>query len=112
MDFFVNEEQRKASRSSFYLEFQKGSYQDKCWLPDSISIYADLWDRFHLSDLVCQAIKEFDYYGITVVTGQQWAEIVKTAQRAGGIWEKVIEDVIPWVDDCFKEHDVFTILGI
>lgn len=112
MDFFVKEARRKASHSTFYFEFQRGSYKDKCWLPDSISIYADLWDEYHLSDLVCQVIKEFDYYGMTVVTEQQWNEIVKIARKTGGVWEKVIENAVPWATDCFKKHDVFTILGL
>lgn len=112
MKFFVTEKQRKASHSSYYFEFQKGVYQDECWLPDSISIYAGLWDGFDLSNLIRQAIGEFNYYGPTVVTRRQWNEIVKTAQRSGGVWKAVVEEAVPWVNDCFKEYDVFTILGI
>lgn len=111
MNFFVTEEQHKASHSSCYFEFQKGHYHDKCWLPDSISIHDDLWEKYQLSDLIAQVIKEFDCYGITVVGKAQWKKIVELSQEAA-TWQAVIADAAPWVDACFKEHDVFTILGL
>ncbi len=112
MKFFVNEEKRKASHSTCYFEFQKGYYHDKCWLPDSISISDTLWDEYHLSDLISRVIKKFDYYGTTIVKKDQWAEIVKFSQESGAIWGEVIAEATPWVNECFKKYDVFTIIGI
>lgn len=112
MKFFVTEEKRKASHSTCYFEFQKGRYRNKCWLPDSISIRDDLWNKYCLSDLIRQVIKEFDYCGITEVTKNQWNEIVKLSQEAEADWKQVIEDATAWVNDCFKKYDVFTICGL
>lgn len=112
MKYFVDEEKRKASHSTCYFEFQMGYYHDKFWLPDSISIHDSLWDEYHLSDLIGCVIKDFDYYGITIVTKTQWEEIVRLSQKSGSIWEKVIAEAVPWVNECFKRHEVFTILGM
>ena len=112
MKFFVDEEKRKASHSTCYFEFQKGCYNNKCWLADSISISDSLWDEYRLSDLIACVIKDFDYYGTTTVTKNQWNEIIKLSQKSGTIWEEVIAEAIPWVSECFKMFDVFTILGM
>jgi len=112
MKYFVDEKQRKASQSSCYFEFQKGYYHDECWLPDSISISDTLWDEYGLSDLIGSVIKEFDYYYMTTVTKAQWDEIVKSSQKPGTLWGEIIGEAAPWVAECFKEYDVFTIMGI
>lgn len=111
MCFFIDEEQRKKSHGTCYFELQKGRYNGKCWLSDSINIHADLWDEYHLSDLFRHVIKEFAYYGITAVTKQQWNEIVRISQK-NDMWKSVIDEADLWVNNCFKEHDVFTILGL
>lgn len=112
MKFFVDEEKRKASHSTCYFEFQKGYYHDKCWLSDSISISDTLWDEHRLSDLIGRVIKDFDYYGTTVVTKAQWDEIMKLSQEAGTLWGEVIAEATPWVNECFHKYNVFTIMGI
>ncbi len=112
MNFFMDEEKRKASHSTCYFEFQKGRYHDKCWLADSINISDSLWDEYHLSDLIACVIKKFDYYGITIVTRNQWDEIIKLSQESGTIWGEVIAEATPWVNECFKKYDVFTIVGM
>lgn len=112
MVYFVDQEERKASDSTFYLEFQKGNYHGKCWLQDSLNIGGDLWDQYHLSELIRSVIAGFDYYGITVVTRDQWKAIVKTAQNANPTWAAIIAEATPWVDNCFTEYDEFTILGV
>ncbi len=112
MKYFVNEADRKASHSSCYFEFQKGHYHDECWLQDSISISDELWDKFNLSELICSVIGDFNYFGITVVTKNQWNKIVKNSRGAGLDWEDAIAEVIPWANDCFEEYEVFTIVGL
>ena len=82
MQFFVDEKQRSASQSTCYLEFQKGHFSEQFWLANSINISGELWDKYHLSNLIRSVVKNFDYYGITEVT------------------------------ENFKEYDVFTIAGI
>lgn len=112
MIFFVNEDQRKTSGSTCYLEFQKGNYNDKCWLPDSISIYCELWDEHNLSDLFTHVVKDFDYFGTTKISKKQWKEIVKLSKESHQIWQEIIAEADLWVKECFKEYDIFTIIGM
>ena len=112
MKYFVNEAERKASHSSCYFEFQKGQYHGACWLQDSISIRDALWDKFKLSELIGGVIGDFAYFGITIVTKKQWNQIVQNSRKAGSDWEDIITEAIPWANDCFEKHEVFTILGI
>jgi len=83
MKYFVSEEERKASHSTCYFEFQEGYYHDKCWLPNSISMKCELWDEYKLSKLINDVVEKFDYYGITVVTKEQWEVIVNHSQVYG-----------------------------
>ncbi len=112
MRYFINEAERKASRSSCYLEFQKGRYHGECWLRDSISISDEEWDSLGLSELVAGVIEDFDRCGITVVTKEQWGEIVKRSKEDGPQQREAIAEAVPWAEACFREYDVFTILGI
>ncbi len=52
MFFFINEEERKKSKSTCYFEFQKGKYHGKCWENGSVSIRDSLWDEYELSDVL------------------------------------------------------------
>lgn len=110
--YFVNETDRKASRSSCYFEFQKGRYNGNCWLQDSLSISDDLWEDLNLSDLFGEIIPKFAYYGCTTVTQKEWVKLLKRAEESGCLWKEVIEELVPWANECFENNDVFTILGI
>lgn len=112
MKYFVDEVQRKNSQTSCYFEFQKGHYHNVCWLEDSINIYIELWDDFDLSNLFSQVVEDFDYYGLTTVNQAQWNKIVSIAYDEGNVWKKIVDEITPWVNECFCNHSVFTILGI
>lgn len=112
MKYFVNEEERRASHSTCYFEFQQGYYHDQCWLLDSISISDTLWDKFDLSNLFGSVIREFDYCGTTVVTKDQWDDIVKISQKSNCFWREIVAEVTPWVARCFEGHEMFTIIGM
>ena len=62
MNYFLNEEERKASGSTCYFEFQKGKHRNKFWLEDSICIHADLFDELLLFRLFSESLGDFDYY--------------------------------------------------
>ena len=112
MQFFIDEKQRKSSHSTCYLEFQKGHFSGEFWLDDSINISGDLWDRYHLSGTFTSVIKGFDYYGITEVTQKQWEKVIVHCREFNPIGYDVLKEAEPWVSECFKEHDVFTIAGL
>lgn len=112
MKHFVNEEQRKKSGSTCYLEFQQGYYHDVCWLNTSISLSAELWDHYGMSKLLRDVIPNFDFYEITVVTRAQWEELVKKSQEEIYSCKEIIAEAAPWAFECFEEHPVFSIIGM
>ena len=112
MKYFVNENGRKASGSTCYLEWQKGYYHDECWLPDSINIDGYLWDKASMTRFMRQVVKDFDYYDLNIVNKQQWEEIVMLSQKANPLCKNIIAEAIPWVTECFKQYEVFTICGL
>ena len=112
MKYFVDERGRKASHSSCYFEFQRGRYHDRCWLDDSISISNTVWDELRLSELFGTVLPTFDYFGINVVTREQWERIVEISQKSNLLWSEVIAEVTSWVEQCFEENEVFSVLGM
>lgn len=110
MNFFVDENERKASNSTCYLEFQEGKGSDTCWLETSINIDDDIWDEYEMSKLMYSANINFDFYGITVINKEQWAAVVEKSK--GSIAECIVKDAVPWVEKCFKNNDFFTIIGL
>lgn len=112
MKYFVSEEERKASGSTCYFEFQKGKFRKKYWLKDSIFIHADLFDELSLFQLFADSIGAFDYYGPTnIIKKDQWYKIIENSKK-NEQWESVVEELMPWVEECFTDHECFTICGI
>ena len=112
MRFFINANQRKTINSTCYLEVQEGQYHDKCWLDSSIYISIELWEKFHISNLIREVVPEFDFYGIAVITKEYWINIVKKSQIEECFCKEIIAEVVPWATKFFKTNDVFTILGM
>ena len=108
---FVDENQRKASQSTSYFEFQKGHYTT-CWCENSINIRTWLWDEYEMSGLIRQVIKDFDYYGITEVTKKQWNRLVELSKATSAKAEPILMEAASWAEECFKENEVFTIIGM
>jgi hypothetical protein len=112
MAYFYTEVQRKASGSTCYLEFQRGQYKDKCWLSDSLNLHDDIFNNLSLHLLFVQALPNFDHWGLTKVSKPQWKKLKQMAHITGGEVEKVIVELTPWADECFRSESCFTICGI
>ena len=112
MKYFVQEEQRRDSHSSRYLEFQAGRYHGRCWLDSSISIRDETWEEYHVSDLILEVVPEFDLYGTTIITEDRWDRIVEQSRKDGCACQEIIAEAVPWAAHCFETNDAFTILGI
>ena len=112
MNYFCTEQERKASHSTCYLEFQRGSFKGECWLSDSISLHIDIFDGLKLYKLFRKAIPEFDFYGITEVNENQWEILKEISLKQGEEVQKVIQELSVWVLDCFETEKIFTICGI
>ena len=90
-------------------EFQRGAFCGVYWQDTSIYLYADDFDQLCLYKIFTP---EFQYYGETVMTAEQWHQIYLSAQKVGGEVKKVIDEIDSWAQECFKAETVFTILGI
>lgn len=112
MTYFIKEKERKASHSTCFFEFQEGQYHDECWLDSSISISEVMWCKYQMSHLIKMVVTDFDYYGLTEITKEQWIEIVEKSHSADCACGDVIQEAIPWANKCFEKYDVFTIIGM
>ncbi len=81
MKCFVNEEERKNSRSTCYFEFQKGKYKNKNWLKDSVSLHVDIFDDFEFYSLFSYAIDRFDCFEQNEVSKKQWDKIIQRSKK-------------------------------
>lgn len=111
MKYFIDEEQRKYIGSTCYFEFQKGRFRNKFWLEDSLCLHADTVDSLMLYELFSNSIEDFSYFADAEVNKEQWKNIVARS-KGNEQWTDVIEELIPWVEECFREHECFTICGI
>ena len=112
MTYLINAQQRKASRSTLYFEFQKGTFKQKHWLADSVYLHADTFDRLELYYLFSASLPDFDYYYFTEVSPSQYAELKTKAMACGGEIAAVFEELDVWVAACFRQNAFFTICGI
>lgn len=112
MKYFIDEEQRKLSGSTNYFEFIKGKYRGKCWLPDSLSLDMDEFDRLGLDNLISSAVPSFDYFGLTKITLRDWEKILSKAHAVGGEAEAAVAEIDEWAREVFSEYKCITIFGI
>ena len=111
MKYFLDEMQRKASGSTCCFEFQKGKFKNKFWLHDSLCLQADTFDSLNLYELFSNSIEDFCYYAPTEVSKEQW-EVLVVKSKGNEHWINVIEELTPWVEECFTKYKCFTICGI
>lgn len=70
---------------------------------DSMSIHMDIFDETHLHDLFSSVVN-FDYFGLTEITIDEWNTLVDKAHSIGGKIEEIISEIIPWVEDNYKKR--------
>lgn len=112
MKYFIDEETRKASRSACYFEFMTGKYRGKCWLPDSISISADLFDESKLYDIISSVVPSFEYYGLTEISQDDWNQIIDKANLVGGKTQEAFDEANCWAKNVFASDCIITICGL
>lgn len=57
-------------------------------------------------------IEDYNPCGKTIIGKDGWVQICAKAEKAGGDLLEAIREIIPWAESNFKQHEVFTILGI
>lgn len=112
MKYLKTETERKHLGGTCYFEFQKGQNEYttnyEFWKNDSLLLHMNLMDEIKLYKI----IPNFNYYGITYVSKQTWADIKKTALDSKGKVLELIEELSNWVDSNFEKYDYFLIMGI
>ena len=115
MKYFLNEDERKKTNSTCYHEFVKGEWdEDACvfWKNDSLNIHDDLLISLKLDALLTSMIDDYDPGGVTKISKEQWEKIYAKAEEIGGDLFEAVNEITPWLEENFRENEVFTILGL
>lgn len=115
MKYFLNEVERKASNSTCYHEFFKGEWDENAcvfWSDDSLNIHDDFMISLGLDSLIHSIVDDYDPFGETKISKEQWEKIYARAEEIGGNLFEAICEVTPWAEANFGQYEVFTILGI
>lgn len=103
-------------RATCFFEFQKGKPKglgrNRFWKEDSILLHMDLFDQLNLFSVFNAALPDFDYYGETTVTADQYEVLKATGFAQGDEIAKLFLELDIWVTECFKTESCFTIQGI
>lgn len=113
MKYFIHNGER---HGTCYHEFVQGTWDEKnmvFWSDDSLYLHDDVVCDLNLyPELFKAANVEFNAYGITKITLEDWNALVKRAGEVGGEVLEFIEELKPWAEENFENNDIFTILGI
>ena len=116
MTYFITEAQRKPTHSTCFFEFQKGTPKkqggDRFWKEDSLLLHMDVFDQLNLYAVFNTILPDFDYYGETTVTIDQYKSLKAAAFAQGGEIAMVFSELDIWATTCFKTESCFTIQGI
>ncbi|MDE6501155.1 MAG: ribosomal protein S18-alanine N-acetyltransferase [Ruminococcus sp.] len=110
MKYFIYENQRN---STCYHEWYKGHFDGiSFWKSDSLLISEDMHFMLGLEEIFSMIIPDYDPVGETEVSENQWIMIMKKASETGGQIYECLKEADSWVTETFKEHNVFTMIGM
>lgn len=93
-------------------EFMTGVYAGTHWLEDSLYISEDLFQELELKKIFDLSLKSFSYFGITIVTQNEWENTKKVATQDFPLSCEIIKEIDDWAKVCFEKSNCFTICGI
>ena len=111
MKYFIDEKTRKQLGSSCYFEFQKG-LSDEFWRDDSLLLHADIFDDMKLAKIFKEGLDNFNYYGNTVISAEQWDRFYSFAISKNKEAAELFSELNDWAKECYKDNDVIVIIGI
>lgn len=107
-NYFIKPQDREGT---VYHEFYRGKWKEDFWNKNSICIDDDdMTGRF--VELIKKFVPNYDYFGITEITFEQWQQIKNEGLLTNDETADIITQAESWIEETFKEHKVFTILGI
>ena len=96
-----------------YLEFCSGQQTSENKFQNKNSLFV-LDNAFYCMDVgnaIVQVIDDFDMFGETFITKEQWATVYQSASAFDNETRQVLEEINHWVMHTLDE-DAFTILGV
>lgn len=114
MRFFVTEDERKSSGSTAFIEFQKGKWDGECWHINSICMDEDVFYELHLRRLFSMTLPQFDYYGITQVSGADFKGVLEASKSFEDNPDAAVcmNELQSWIGDGEDDEILFTICGM
>lgn len=105
---------KKDIKRGCYNQFAKGKWDGKTfWSGDSLYLFDDWIDDLKLyTRIFSKVLTRYNRWGPNEVTRRQWEHMLLLSKEVGGEVEELFRELEPWADENFKEHDVFTILGV
>lgn len=112
MSYFIRETERESRSDTGYIEFQKGAFADTFWHEDSLLINEEEFRDLHMAGLFRRAFEDYDYYGITEVTIEDWNRLCELVGDCNEELRLAFNELRIWAEECFEEYEVFNILGL
>ncbi|MMZ65845.1 hypothetical protein FRY98_12750 [Paenibacillus faecis] len=104
---------KKDLTSHDVFEFMQGRLSGTHWLEDSIYLTEETIAETQLVDYLTLTLRDFNYYGPTEVTQEEWNQIMQNVNASNSeIAKQLVNEIDEWAKNCFKSHSCFTICGI
>lgn len=112
MKYFINGNERENSKSTCYIEFQRGSYDGQVWKETSICIDEEIFYDLKLRRLFSSVLPQFDYFGVTTVSAEAMGRVRAAAVSYLPETVECIEELCAWINEGGDSDAVFTIIGM
>ncbi len=112
LSIFITNDERKGT---CYHEFAKGKWDEETvWRDDSIYLHDDdLQDCEIFYKALREAVPNYDRYGVAELNRQEWDKVGDIVLKSTDFHSvKLYLEANKWVQENFKDNEVFSILGI
>lgn len=102
----------KDREGTFYHEFQRGNHPNRYWENTSLLLDGEMMDRLKLEKFFNRVIKNYDYYGRTIIDQETWNKMKLESLNESLEIQDFILELTPWAEESLMEYNCFTINGI
>ena len=109
MKYFITERERDGT---WYHEWFKGKHNGEVyWANDSILLAVQIMRDIGVYSFFYDVIPNYDAYENAVIDKDLWEHIKERSKEYSTEVQECIAEAEDWVQDTFKEYEVFTIIG-
>ena len=109
MKYFITERERDGT---WYHEWAKGKHSGETfWNDDSILLSVETMRDIGLYKFFYDVIPHYDKYEDAAIDKDLWENIKERSKEYSTQIQECIAEAEDWVQDTFKEYEVFTIIG-